>query len=273
MINVDSHTTSLNRPCCYLGNNIAITKVQNFKMLVNTNDIGFTPHLIIDGFWEMHITPIFEDAIIKGSIVIDIGAHVGYYTLIAAREVGPKGKVYAFEPEPRNFDILCKNIEINGFRGTVFAYQKALLDRQDEVSLTIYEEYAGSSSIFVNNSIFVSKPDRKKQISVQTTTLDAFLGDNLKVDLIKMDAEGSEPFIFEGMKNVIKNSPTLKIIMEFAPTHIEAAGKNPSDFLQSLKNMGFTMKLIDRNSGQLSKVNIDSLLNREIEDLFLEKIS
>jgi len=268
-----NNVANMKSTCCYLGNDIAITKVRDFKMLVSTKDIGVFPYLILDSFWEMHITPLFESIAKEGFTVVDIGANVGYYTLVAAQRVGKKGKVYAFEPEPRSFDILCKNIKINGFVDTVTACQKALLDREEKLSFTIYEENASSSSIFVNNSIFVSKPDKKRLISVQTTTVDAFLGDNLRGDLIKMDAEGAEPFIFEGMKNVIENSPTLKIIMEFAPTHVVAVGKNPKDFLRSLKNMGFVINLIARNSGQLSRVNINSLVNCEIEDLFLEKSS
>lgn len=261
-----NNVANMKSTCCYLGDNIAITRVRNFRMLVNTKDIAVIPDLVLDGFWEMHITPLFERIVKNGFTVVDIGANVGYYTLFAAQKVGRKGKVYAFEPEPRTFDILCKNIEINNFRSIVTACQKVLLDRQGQVELTAYEEYPARSSVFIKTL------GKKKSISVQSTTLDAFLGDNLKIDLIKMDAEGSEPFIFEGMKNVIKNSPTLQIIMEFAPTHVEAAGKDPADFLQSLKNMGFTIKLIDRNSGQLSEVEIDSLLKCEIEDLFLEKV-
>jgi FkbM family methyltransferase len=221
----------------------------------------------------MHITPLLESIIEEGFVVVDIGANIGYYTLLAARKVGKQGKVYSFEPEAKSFDILCKNIEINGFRQTVTACQKALLDREDKIDFNVYEENIGSSSIFVDNSIFVGHPHKKKIISIQATTLDAFLGDNVGVDLIKMDAEGAEPFIFEGMKNVIKNNPTLKIIMEFAPTHIEAAGKNPAEFLRNLKSIGFLIRLIDRDTGELRTVTVDSLLKCEIEDLFLEKAS
>jgi hypothetical protein len=135
----------------------------------------------------------------------------------------------------------------------------------------VYEEAPGSSSIFVGDSVFVNRPDLKKTISVEAATLDSFLADDLKVDFIKMDAEGAEPFIFKGMKNVIKNSPTLKIIMEFAPSHIEAAGESPRDFLRYLEAMGFKIKLIDRGSGQLVETGMDSLLKCEIEDLFLDK--
>ena len=264
--NLDLSLMSVNRPYCYLGNNIAITRIRNFRMLVNTKDIAVIPDLILDGFWEMHITPLFESIAKEGFIVVDIGANVGYYTLFAAQKVGRKGKVYAFEPEPRTFDILCKNIEINNFGSIVTACQKVLLNRQGQADLAVYEEHPARSSVFIKTL------GKKKTISVQSTTLDAFLGNDLKIDLIKMDAEGSEPFIFEGMKNVIKNSPTLQIIMEFAPKHIEAAGKNPRFFLQSIKDIGFSMKLIDRTSAHLLEISIDSLLNCEVEDLFLEKV-
>ncbi len=73
--------------CCYLGDNVAITRVRDFKMFVNTKDTLVTPHLIMQGCWEMHITPLFEGLLKEGFTVIDIGAHMGYYTLIAGRRV------------------------------------------------------------------------------------------------------------------------------------------------------------------------------------------
>ena len=257
--------------CCYLGDNLAITRVRDFMMFVNTKDMMLTPYLIMYGCWEIHITPLFEGLIKEGFTVIDIGAHMGYYTVTAGLRVGRSGRVYAFEPAPNNYDILRRNIEVNGLSNIVIPSQKALLNKEGEVEFRAYETQTAGSSIFTKN------PQTAGQtISVQTTTLDAFLGDNLKVDLIKLDAEGAEPLVFEGMKNVIKNSPNLKIIMEFAPGLIAASGAKPEEFLRSILDMGFSIKLIDRYSSKLTnytKYNFDALLNCEIEDLLLQKKS
>ena len=252
--------------CCYLGDNLAITRVRNFKMFVNTKDTLLTPHLIMGGCWEMHITPLFEGLIKEGFTVIDIGANMGYYTLIAGLRVGSSGRVYAFEPAPNNYDILRKNIEINGLSNIVISSQKALLDKQGEVEFRAYETQTGGSSIFYKDPQIAGQ-----NISVQTAALDVFLGDTSKVDVIKLDAQGAEPLIFEGMKNVIASSPNLKIILEFAPECLIASGNEPGEFLQSILDMGFSIKLIDRYSGNPVKYNLDMLLNCDVEDLLLEK--
>ena len=70
------------------------------------------------------MTALVKRIVRNGDIVVDIGAHIGYYTLIFARLVGPKGKVFAFEPEPNNFNLLIKNIKINGYKN-IIPVQKA----------------------------------------------------------------------------------------------------------------------------------------------------
>ncbi|GAI28794.1 unnamed protein product [marine sediment metagenome] len=78
--------------------------IQGNKMYVNTDDRGFAPILLVDGVWEKYKTEVFKQMVKEGMVVVDIGANIGYYTLIGAELVGESGIVYAFEPEPSNVD-------------------------------------------------------------------------------------------------------------------------------------------------------------------------
>jgi hypothetical protein len=94
---------------------IVLIDVQGSKMYVDSSDIGVAPFLLEWGFYEKYETALFKRLVKKGMVVVDIGANIGYYTLLAAHLVGDKGKVFAFEPDPNNYDLLCKNIEVNGY--------------------------------------------------------------------------------------------------------------------------------------------------------------
>ncbi len=80
----------------YLGENLALTRVlDRFKMYVDARDISLAPHLLLDGYWELWNTKVFRQLLRPGMHVVDVGANVGYYTLLAAAGVGPRGRVHA----------------------------------------------------------------------------------------------------------------------------------------------------------------------------------
>ena len=99
----------------------------------------------MDGVNEKYETELFKKMVQDGMVVVDIGANIGYYTLIAAKLVGNKGIVYAFEPEPSNYELLCQNIAINGYTNVV-PIEKA-------VSKT-----SGKTKLYVNAALTMSLP-------------------------------------------------------------------------------------------------------------------
>ena len=235
---------------CYLGNDTVLTRVQGFKMVAPSDDMGITPHLILDGFWEMHVTRALLSKIRPGMTVLDIGANLGYFTLLAGRAVGDTGRVLAFEPEPRNLWYLRHNVSLAGHRWTTVV-DKALWSEAGTMKLRTEEEFCGGHSLIGGGDASLAED---RVVEVQTVTLDEALGDDLTVDVIKMDAEGAEPFIVDGMTRTLEANPKLTMLVEFAPQFVTGAGRDYHEYLRSLADLGFSIGLIE---GDASVTPID----------------
>ena len=119
-------------------------EARGHKMFLDELDIL---DISIYGIHEPIETKLVEGEINKGDVVLDVGANVGYFTLIFARLVGPNGKVYAFEPDPDNFALLKKNVEMNGYKNVVLV-QNAVSDKIEDVQLHLVPEWGPAHNLF-----------------------------------------------------------------------------------------------------------------------------
>jgi FkbM family methyltransferase len=195
--------------------------------------------------FEPYTVRLFKAAIRPGATVLDIGANIGSFSLIAARQAGPQGKVFAFEPGPDNFKILKRNIRLNKCSNTV-AIPKAVGDKSQVVTFSL-AECPGVHSLFPPPHVPVLST-----IKVDCITVDAFLNGE-SVDVIKMDIEGSEPYALEGMRQTVARSKALTLFVEMNPSSLSQAGFEPETLLAKLEGLGFDVKVIDEDSGSVSK--------------------
>ena len=226
-------------------------------MYVNTQEKGVVPSLLMNGVYEKYVTYLFKKIIKQGMIVVDIGANIGYYTLISAKLVGNKGKVYAFEPEPNNFEFLVKNVEINKYTN-VITIQKAISNKHGKIELFVDKVNWGAAS-FSENNIQIQKGGI---VEVEAVTLDEFFENVVrddKVDFIKIDTQGAEELIVEGAEKVFKNN-NLKIIMEFWPYGLKNVGTDPLKFLHKLQNYSFKIKYIDEINQCIKPIKIMKII-------------
>jgi len=260
----------------YYGNNLILCKtIYGQKMFLDATDYSLTPHLALDGFWERWITNVFLDNVKEGMNVVDIGANVGYYTLLAASKVGKRGRVFAFEPHLETFQILSRNIEINGFIDSVTPINKAVFSKTAKLALHIPQHHKADSSVVADLSHFLKhwtqRGERTEATDVDGISLDDYFADkDIKIDLMKMDAEGSEPHIFDGATKLLRRNPNMAIISEFAPSQITGAGKDPRSFLVQLEDLGFPLKIINFDS-QTVQACIDDLLRESFSTLYLKR--
>lgn len=205
------------------------------------------------GRYEPFASQVFSSLLHEGMTVVDIGAHVGYYSLLAATRVGGSGKVFSFEPEPKHFSILSKNVSVNGLKNVVLL-QKALLDRNGTHQFFLAGGDLSRHGIY-QQDVTVG------QIEVATTTLDEFFSDrNETVQVIKLDAEGAEPLILKGMKGIISKSNRLALFTEFFPPNLCLGGHSPEAYLEDLVREGFVLHLLDEEQECVTSVTPETLL-------------
>ena len=126
---------------------LKIKGMSGLKMYLDPTDEVMTPTILVIGNWETAETSWFLRIVKPGDTVVDAGANTGYYTLIGSRLVGDKGKVYAFEPEPANFELLQKNVRLNGLSNVVLE-RKALSNRNGTLKLFIADKNKGDHRIY-----------------------------------------------------------------------------------------------------------------------------
>lgn len=218
--------------------------IEEGVLLLNQHDVAVSGMLAL-GSYEPFETKLFRNTVKTKMTVVDIGANIGFFSVISARRVGDNGRVFSFEPEPTNYSFLKKNIEANNF-SNITPIHVALSDRSGSIPLFITKDNQGAHSLVNNRKSHTS-------ISVQTETLDAWINQHGSpvIDVIKMDIEGAEIIALEGMKQVIARSPHLTIFTEFFPNAIRRFGRNPIDMLTTLKQAGFTISIIDEDTKTL----------------------
>jgi FkbM family methyltransferase len=188
------------------------------------------------GTFEPFERDLFVGALRPGMVVLDVGANVGYYTLLAAREVQPEGVVYAFEPHPRTCRSLRDNLALNAFHN-VRTFDVAVSDRSDERTLYMSER---ASHTGLHRSMDDAKP---VALSVPTIAVDDL--DLARVDLVKLDIEGEEPAALEGMRRTLARSPDAEVFLEFSPRALLAAGRDPAGFAHYLQERFREVEIVD----------------------------
>ena len=196
-------------------------------------------NLLLDQY-ENATTRLIESLLRPGMTFVDVGAHAGYFTLLAAGLVGASGKVYAFEPAPQNFALLKRNVELNGFQNVVM-FQKAVADRVGKIELFLSRCESGW------HSIYRGVKGAGRPVDIEVTTLDETLAREgwPSVDLLKIDAEGAEPAVLRGLQVLLRRSPSVCVIMEINPSTLQAAGVQPETLLAELENLGFSARALE----------------------------
>lgn len=216
-----------------------LVDVQGFKMYTDPNDSAISPQLISKGRWEPFETEIFKSLIKPGMTVVDIGANIGYYTLLASHLVGEKGKVFAFEPFISSYELIKRSIAVNGIRN-VIPICKAVINEIGVTQLHFGKYTPACNSI----------NGKGESVTIQCTTLDYELMWS-KIDVIKMDIEGSEVKALAGMQVIIRNNPSLILITEVFPKELKEASSSFEEYITKLQR-NFTIQVIEEKKHRLT---------------------
>ena len=184
-------------------------EVDGLRVYLNPKDVGLCAELAVEGVHEPRLTRLFCAILKPGMVVIDVGANIGYFTLLAARRVSPKGKVVALEPFPESYELLEKNVRVNEC-SNVIAVKLAAGARSGSHTLYVHERRNW-------NTLAKREGPIVGELSVQVESLDALLAREDRVDVIRMDVEGAEYDVLLGArKTLLRHAPLL--VMEVHPS-------------------------------------------------------
>ncbi len=227
----------------------------NSKILVSSKDSGLGLMLRSSGKFEPLQSKRFINSVKQGDVVLDIGANIGYYSILASKLVGKKGKVYAFEPDPQNIKLLYKNIKLNNCRN-ITVIEAALGSKKGKLDLIQDLSNPGESKL--------SKKNIANSVKVKVLTLDQFVKTEKikKIDLIKIDVEGAEPDVLKGSIKTLRLNKSLKLFIECNPQALKAFNQDKVALTAYLRGMDFELKeIIDEGNRKIWKYSEENLSN------------
>jgi hypothetical protein len=133
------------------------------------------------------------------------------------------------------------------------------------------QQHKGGSSVFGVSEQLKQLGEEAESTEVEGISLDEYFADKgVKVDLIKVDAEGSEPYVFEGASNLLRENSNVTVICEFYPSMIAQGGKDPRSFLVHVESLGFRLRTINESS-RIVSISKDDLLKANLSELYLRR--
>lgn len=231
----------------YFGDNTALLATRwGARMLVDTRDVAMAPWLVLDGLWEPHVTSWLQESLSPGMVFVDVGANVGYFTLLGAKLVGPSGRVVAVEAHPRLAGILQRNVVLNGYHGFVNVHHRAAWSEPTSLEFQMRDHFTSSSSLGrIDAAGLAGLGDTVQSVSVEAVPLDDLLGGLNRVDVIKIDIEGAEVHAFQGLRRTLEANPHALVMFEWGRALVESVGDRPEDLAAIVDGYGFKLRLLE----------------------------
>ncbi|HEY0120255.1 MAG TPA: FkbM family methyltransferase [Rhizobium sp.] len=238
----------------YLGDHTALVRVLGrYKLYVDTRDRGFGSHILLDGFWEIWLTLFCARNVKRGMTAVDVGANFGYYSVLLAELVGDEGQLISVEPNPHAADFLNRSVDLNGLSRRT-KIEAVALGSMSKGWASLYVPHSEPKNALIVADEFVPQVENGGVIKVPVTTLDRLCANSERIDFIKIDAEGAEEAIFEGMSETIARHKPI-IVVEFnAGRYVDAGG-----FLDRLTAIYGSLRRLDF-SGESLPVTREQLL-------------
>lgn len=236
----------------YFGNNrILVKTVHGFRMFLDTRDIVISPIIALEGEWEPELTRYFLKTVKPGMRVIDVGANMGYFSLICAGILkNTNGFLYSYEADPECHEFLVDNLALNWYFDEVSATNLAIYSKEDDLVLNVRDKYKGNTSIGDVDAKDLSEIcDGIRKVNVHAMPLDLLHKDNQQIDFIKIDVEGAELYVLQGAKEIIRKSENIKVLVEWSPGQMHQVGYEPLELLEFINELGFqSIKVVEENS-------------------------
>ncbi len=229
-----------------------IPEKRSFQMLVTPCHADFYKRNAYENYTADLMLAYSKD----NSFFIDIGAHYGYYSLLMGTS-NKKITVISFEPSPKNYEILRKNFELNGLDKRS-AYNMAVSNKDgiNNFNIAAHSSHCGFYQHHLSKTV--------ETIPINTASINNFLREIPEVPIVvKIDTEGHELNVLEGMSNILENAKHIKLFIEFNPASLKSAGTQPVRLLEVLTRLGFQIYFIDDEQRETYRVSEDSIYKWE----------
>ncbi len=205
-----------------------------------------------EGIWEPHETSLILELLQPGDTFLDVGANIGYFSILAAAAVGEAGRVMAYEPDPENYRLLQANVELNALRPRVISTAAALSDANGEGRLYLSSDNLGDHQVYAGD-------EERTSIPIRLVRGDDDLVRTLsRLDLVKVDTQGSEFRVISGLSLLLQKFRP-RILLELTPHSLRQAGSNGRELVEMLATVKLPMWIIDHVSGGLHATSAEDL--------------
>lgn len=255
----DGGESSMN--ALYIGDGRLLVKpVWGGRMIIPADDLSITPQFALDGIIEPPLTRYFMRTLLPGQRVVDVGAHVGYFSVLAGYLVGETGKVIAIEADPALAVYLADNLSLNYMRAWCRVEAKAAYSENGDVSFYTAGRYPGNSSIHRHSEEYKQHYDGISFGSeIDAARLDTMLADDLPVDLLKLDIEGGEYHALLGLGDLLCRDKIHAVVMEVNRMMAQDDYRKFCSVLTVLGHRGATFHGLS-DDGEPTPIDLDAVL-------------
>lgn len=233
----DDHPRAL-----YVGDGRILAKTHAGPLLVPSTDLSLMPFLALHGTFEDELAHWLAATLRPGDTFVDVGANIGWFTVIGAKAVGSAGRVVAVEADPDNLDLLLDNISMNYVAPWVTTIRAAAWREAGELTFHRSLKFRGNGSVEAPGEAYTERyrSDRIETVTTPAVRLDDVLADQGHIDVLKMDIEGAEPDALEGMSGLLAADRVGTLVLEVTPTNGRASWPRLCDWLLAAALEGWT---------------------------------
>lgn len=216
------------------------------------NRLWLHPHYFIDyqviafGAYDAPLHRLLKQVVKPGMVCLDVGANIGCVTTHLGRLVAPSGMVFGFEPVPHLFQRLSGNVAASGCAPNTSLHDLALSRECGATTIRVADQDCDNQGMgSLRNT---DHPELKATLHIRTVTLDQFVRDRRlkRLDLIKMDVQGAEPWVIEGSVETLRRFHP-RLLLEVSPYDLHSFGKTPADLLGTLEALGYEFHRVERS--------------------------
>ncbi len=234
-----------------LGRRFVERRIYDYRMLLDLEDPGISRGLLLFGQRELDHKRILERVLAPGMTIFDIGANIGYYVLMELGLVGPTGRILAIEPSPNNLSLLRRNLALNQASERVTVIEGAVSDHRGRAKIHLSRQSNLNTFHAVGTAVAHLTGE---SVEVETFTVPALAAEYGAPDLIRMDVEGHEVEVIEGLLGALEADEMAPMIVfethrtRYAPDHDMAA------VLRRIFDCGYRVAMAASSSAEGTKI-------------------